>query len=150
MGKKKKHRKAEQRQYAYFSRYAKQQNDAKMEYLRDDLKDMIKKIEKEDKKFRKTKTKLKKNGVCVVDLEDHILERPYGTRRSFVELFNSTDFLEVLRYLAKNGKALLVVVAQMIATLIVLVLGCKKLRETIPVKTLRRMQKTYDVCSNIG
>lgn len=151
MGKKKKKNKAREgmiKELNYFANYAKRHNKVDMDHIRDDLEDMIRKIEKEDRKFNKLKSKVK-HGKCKIDINDCMRTHPIGTRRSFVQLFNSTDFIEVLRYISKNAKPMLIVTAQMVATLIVLVLGCKKLRETIPVNTIRRMQSTYDFCSNI-
>ena len=147
---KKKHRLSKQdQQYTDFSNYARRLNDRQMSSISDDLEKLIKEIERDEKKFRKQKAKVK-HGTVRVDVDDYIRKHPKDAKRRAADLFTSTDFVAVMKFLSTHGKAVAVVVAQMVATLIIIVLSSKEIRETLSSKTIKRMQKTYKVCSKFN
>lgn len=148
MSKKKKQLSKQEQQYTYFSNYAKKANAKQMAGIKDDLEKLLKELEQDEKKFRKQKAKVK-GGKVELNVNDYIRKHPKDAKRKAADLFKSTDFIEVLKFLSTHGKAIAIVVAQMIAALIVIVLSSKEIRETLSAKTIKRMQKTYKVCSDL-
>ncbi len=146
MSKKKNKLSEQEAQFRYFGKYAKKMSDKQMDAIKDDLDHLLKEIERDEKKFKSQKAKLK-GGKVMVDMDDYIRKHPKDSKRKAADLLRSTDFITVLKFLSTHGKTIAIVVAQMVAALIVVVLSSKEVRETLSAKTIKRMRKTYKVCS---
>ena len=147
MSKKKNKLKSQEDQYTYFSNYSRKMNAKQMEGIKDDLSKLLKEIERDEKKFSKQKAKVK-HGEVKLDVDDYIRKHPKDSKRKAANLLKSTDFIKVVKFMSTHGKYIAIVVAQMVAALIVIVLSSKEVRETLSAKTIKRMQKTYQICSD--
>ena len=147
MSKKKNKLKSQEDQYTYFSNYSRKMNAKQMEGIKDDLSKLLKEIEHDEKKFSKQKAKVK-HGEVKLDVDDYIRKHPKDSKRKAADLLKSTDFIKVVKFMSTHGKYIAIVVAQMVAALIVIVLSSKEVRETLSAKTIKRMQKTYQICSD--
>lgn len=147
MSKKKNKLKSQEDQYTYFSNYSRKMNAKQMEGIKDDLSKLLKEIERDEKKFSKQKAKVK-HGEVKLDVDDYIRKHPKDSKRKAAGLLKSTDFIKVVKFMSTHGKYIAIVVAQMVAALIVIVLSSKEVRETLSAKTIKRMQKTYQICSD--
>ena len=147
MSKKKNKLKKQEEQYTYFSNYSRKMTAKQMDGIKDDLSKLLKEIERDEKKFRKQKAKVKR-GEVKLDVDDYIRKHPKDSKRKAADMLTSTDFVKVVRFMSTHGKYIAIVVAQMVAALIVVVLSSKEIRETLSAKTIKRMQKTYEICSD--
>lgn len=132
-----------------FSRYVRDSNDRRMYKIQDELDEYIHDIKKADKKYEKMKAKVKK-GKCKVDLKEYRRNNPVKCRMKAADIFKDSSFLDMLHAIFTNGKTILVVICQMVATLITLILSCKKARECLSAKTINRMQSAYNWCSEVA
>ena len=147
MSKKKNKLKNQEDQYTYFSNYSRKMNEKQMEGIKDDLSKLLKEIEHDEKKFSKQKAKVK-HGEVKLDVDDYIRKHPKDSKRKAADLLKSTDFIKVVKFMSTHGKYIAIVVAQMVAALVAIVLSSKEIRETLSAKTIKRMQKTYQICSD--
>lgn len=136
--------------YEDFASYSKNRNEYKMEKLRFELDDLISDVKKSDKKYERLKKKVKKGKKPKSALKEYRKNHVVHSRRRALEFVKSTDFITLLGSLIINARAIVQVISQMLASLIVLLLSCKKFRESIPINVVEKLQSTYDFCLGLA